>query len=126
MTAEFLHDLPLAAECEGKLKDFDVVEGLAQNHEAVACSQGCDNLLPRVVGIGRAKDNLERGLNLPEMLDGFYAIPAWVHAHVHEGDAVGPALSEGFLGEDESVLALHRGVDLEGDVLQAGRGVMLA
>ena len=66
----------------------DVVERLLQQHEIVADAEPLRHRLPRVVRERRADDDLQRGIVLPEPLDGLDAVPARRHPHIHERQRV--------------------------------------
>ncbi|KDB50728.1 hypothetical protein X805_37150 [Sphaerotilus natans subsp. natans DSM 6575] len=113
--------LPLGAQRARELADLDGVEGLLQDQQPVAHVQPREHLLPGVVGIGGADDDLQPRVFLPQPLDGLDAIPARRHAHVDEGHRVGSAGGAGGLHHRQRLAPLQRRVDLEAIGRRGGR-----
>jgi hypothetical protein len=105
---------PFFAEGDGELIDLDGVEGFLEDQQAIGEAELGRDLLPGVVGVSGADDDLEIRIDGPEALDGLKAVPAGGHAHVHERDRVGAFCLEGGLQLLEALLALEGRVELEG------------
>ena len=105
---------PFLGEGVCELEDFDVIEGFFQDEEVGRATELVGDGAPTVIGKGRADDDLQVGVHLPEAFDGFEAVPAGRHAHVDEGEGVGAAGGEGGLDEGEGGFALEREIDLKG------------
>ena len=71
------------------------------------------HLLPGVVGVGRADDDLHLGVDLPEPLDRLHAVPSGRHAHIDKSHGIGLAgfKRAGNLGD--AFAAAERRVELE-------------
>src|SRR6185503_18383690 len=70
-------EAPLARERRRELADLDVVEGLLEDEEALGVGlELTEELFPRVVRVGRADDDLELRIDLPEAQRGLDAVPA--------------------------------------------------
>src|SRR5690606_751888 len=58
---------PLFRERAGELTDLDRVEGLLENQEASTRAELGDHLLPAVVRVRGAQDELQPGIDAPEL-----------------------------------------------------------
>jgi hypothetical protein len=114
-------EVPFAGESMGQLLDLDIVERFFEHHEAFGVGEAGAHLIPGIVGIGGADDDLEGGIDGPESADGFDAVPAWGHADVHEGEGEGLEVDDGLVDEVEGVLSLVSGFQLIGEEA-GGRG----
>ena len=56
------------------------------------CGQPFGHLIPGVIRIGGADDDLEVGVGGPKPGNGFNAIPAWRHADIHKCQRIRPAI----------------------------------
>ena len=68
----------------GQLSDFDRLKRFSQNKQFVGVMESMKDVFPIMIGVGRANDHLQMRVEAPEVLDRFYPIPAWWHAHIHE------------------------------------------
>ena len=66
-----------------------------------------------MVRVRRAEHDQDFRIDLPDALDGFYAVPAGRHADIDERQRVRAAVAQGLLDQRESLLALVGRVDLE-------------
>src|SRR5262249_22129535 len=73
-----------------------------------------DQLLPAVIGMRGADDDLDMGICGPQSLDGLQAVPTRWHAHVDEGNAVRLPILDRALNQRQRLGALLRGVHPEG------------
>jgi hypothetical protein len=110
-------EIPFFGERRGELQGLDVVEGFLEDHEFVGLAEFLAHLIPRVIRVRGADDDLDLGIDLPDARGGFDAVPARRHPDVHERHRVGPALGHGALDHFEAVLALVGRVQLEADGL---------
>ena len=104
---------PFLGERVRELEDFDAVERFLEDYQPVGLAQLGDNLLPRVIGIRRANDDLDRGVDCPNPRDRFHAIPARRHPHIHESHRVRPPFSDRAHDHVQPFLALKSRVELE-------------
>jgi hypothetical protein len=107
------HHVPLVGEGRGELQDLDRIEGLLQDQEPIAVPEPVDRLLPGIVRIGRADDDLELGVLGPQLLDRAHAVPAGRHANVHEGHRVRALLGQRGLEHCQALLSLQSALELE-------------
>ena len=119
MRMRLLLQAPLLGEGGGHLADFGVVEWLFENQPLFLLDEPADDVGPTVVGIGRADDGMNIGVDLPEVLDRFQAVPAWRHTHVYESQREGSPLSHGVTDFVKSFFSLERELDV---VTAARRG----
>lgn len=103
-------EVPFVGEDKGKLFDLDTGEGLLEDHEVFGVSEAGANFHPGMVGIGCADDDLEGGIDGPELADGFDPVPVWGHADVHEGEGEGAEIGDGLVDEGEGCMALANAV----------------
>ena len=71
-----LVELPFPGHGVGQLQHLHGVERLLQDHHAVALAEPLDDLVPRVVRVGRADDHLKLRAGLPQVEDRFHAVPS--------------------------------------------------
>ena len=111
--AGFAAEAPFLGEGVGKLKDFDGIEGFLEDEHPVAASEPGDDFVERVIGIGRADDDLKVGILFPNPVNGFDPIPTGRHPEVHEGHRVRASFRTGSTDLLEAFLALECRVDFE-------------
>ena len=90
----------------GQLEDFDHVKGLFEDDHPVGRTQTPGHLVPRVVGIGGADDDLQVRIGFQQAGGGFDPIPARRHAHIHKGQRKRAAGIHRLLGRGQSFLSL--------------------
>ncbi len=113
---------PLFRQCNGQLLDLNVVEGLFEHQQLVAALQAAGDVLQRVFGGGGAEDDFQGGVRLPEMADGFDAVPAGRRAHIYKGQGVRAALRGGARHLLQALRALPRAIQIEARQDKAGSG----
>ena len=119
-----LGDVPLLGERVGQLQHLDVVEGLFEDDEVVIDAEAHGHLFPRVIRVGGADDDLEAGVHLPQILDGFHAVPSRRHAHIDKGQRVRLPVFHRLDDFLQRLLALVSGFELElRDIHRHARGV---
>jgi hypothetical protein len=75
---------PLMRERLRNLQHFAAAKWLLQSHESIRMSEHFAGMLPRVVGVFRAEDNLHVRVLFPQMCDCLDSIPTRWHPRVHE------------------------------------------
>ena len=82
-----------------------------------------DDVVPGEIGVAGADDDLQVGTFVPDVGNGFDAVPAGFHAHVHEGHGVGPVFGQSLEHTFQSLLAGKGGVHLKDWEIGARRRV---
>jgi len=103
------------------LLDFDVVEWFFQDQQAVVGVQAKQQVIPGVVRVGGAHHHLQIGGDFPQLFNGLGTVPALGHAHVDEGQGIGPLLRHGAGQQAQAFLAAIRAVQFERLGLRFGR-----
>ena len=116
-----LRDDPLLRQRVGELEHLDVVEGLLEDHEVFVHAEARAHFLPRVIGIGGANDDLQGGIDVPQLLDRLDAVPTRGHAHIDERKRVGLLGSERPPHELQRLLPLKCGIQIESACERGGR-----
>ena len=106
----------------GQLQHFDIVERLLQNQQAVRATEPFGHLIPGIIGIGGADNDLEVRVGGPKPGDGFNAIPARGHANIHKRQGIRPAILQRACYQGQSLLALIGGIEDEVDLFTRCRG----
>jgi hypothetical protein len=75
---------PLLRERLRNLQHFAAAKRLLQSHESIRMSEQFAGMLPRVVRVLRAKDNLHVRVLFPQMRDCFDSIPTRWRPCIHE------------------------------------------
>ena len=101
---------PLLRQRAGDLTDLGGVERLLQDQQPIAGAEPAQDVLPRIVGVRRADDDLDLGIGGPQVGDGLDAVPAGRHAHVDERDRVALAAPEAVAHLAQRLLPLVREV----------------
>ncbi|MNM82125.1 hypothetical protein D3C81_941480 [compost metagenome] len=109
-----LCQLPFPGQGIGHLADFQGIERFFQNQQLVTELQSFGHGFPAVVGIGSAQGNLQVRVGIPQLFNGFQAVPAGRHTHVDESQGIGAAIGQCTFDQFQGFLALIGGVDLEG------------
>ncbi len=116
-----LDQRPLFGQRIRQLENLDRVEGLLQHDEPVGVAQTGQHVLPRILGIGGADDDLQVGGDLPQLERGLDAVPAGRHPDIDKRHSVGAAVGDGLLDALEAFGALMSAVDVEVGPGPAGR-----
>src|SRR5258708_9343903 len=90
----------------GQLKRFNDVERFLEDDEARGFAERQRDVFAGKIRVGSAKDDLQLWVNLPDPRGSFDAVPARGHAHIHEGQRIGPLVCKGALNKGQSLLAL--------------------
>ena len=109
-------ELPLFSQGVGQLLHLHVVERLFQHQQAVRLADLGAHLLPGIIRVSGADDDLKFRIDLPDAGDGFHAVPAGRHAHIDEGHRVRPLVGQGFFHHRQSLLSLKGGIQFETDL----------
>lgn len=112
--------LPLLGERVGHLTHLHALEGLVEDEQPLADAQPLHHLLPGVIRVRRAEDDLEVRVLPPEALGGLHAVHSRRHADVDEGQGVRPPLLQCGLHALQPLLSLEGGVHLEAIPLGPG------
>ncbi len=105
-------DHPAFGQGRCALPDFDVVERLAKDQEAIGAAQFADDVFPGIIGVGRAEDDQDFRIDRPDLSHRLDAVPTWGHANIDEGDGVWLSFGQRFFDKCDGVLALKRRIDL--------------
>jgi len=117
-----VEEVPFFCQGVGQLADIHDIKGFFEHEQAVSVAEAPDNVVPGEIGVAGADDDLQVGTFVPDAGNGFDAVPAGLHAHVHEGHGVGPAFGQGLEHTFQSLLAGEGGVHLEDGETGAGHG----
>ena len=101
----------------GELLHFHVVEGLLEHEQTVRLADLGAHLLPRIIRVSGANDDLEGWIHFPDARNGFHAVPAGGHSHVHKSQGVRPLFCERLLDFFQALFSLVGGVQLKSDLL---------
>ncbi len=104
--------LPFFGERAGQLADLRRVERLLEQQQSIDRPELAQDVFPRIVRVGGADDDLERGIRLPQLFHRLHAIPAGRHAHVDEGQRIGAIGGARGLDQLQGLLALVGGIDV--------------
>src|SRR5208282_2806833 len=99
--------MPLFRERMGQLQRLDVVERFLEHDQIGGGPQFVNHLLPGIVRIGGADDDLDFRTAVPKMTDGLHAIPSGRHPHIHKRQRVRITLLGGLLGHRQPLLPLE-------------------
>ena len=80
--------MPLLCYRRGDLTNFGHVEGLFQDEHAVRRAKPLLDVVPAVIRVCRADNDLDVGIALKDLLDRLQSVPARWHAHIHDGERV--------------------------------------
>ncbi|HEX9782562.1 MAG TPA: hypothetical protein VGA56_07500 [Opitutaceae bacterium] len=105
--------IPLFSQRMCELQDLDLIKWLLDHHPSITGGQGPLDLAPTPVGKGGADHDLQRCVDLPELLDGREPVPARRHAHVDERQRVWAPLAARLPHELQGLLSLKGRIDLE-------------
>ena len=95
------------------LQNLNVVERFFEYEHLIRVAEGFGDLIPRVVRIRRADDDLQIGEFLPYTRDRLNPVPSRRHSHIDEGNSIGHSGRYGFAHLFQSFLTLKRRVDLK-------------
>ena len=103
--------IPFFRESIGELQDLNCVEWLLQDDEAVGAAEAREQVIPRIVGVGRAYHDLEIGGDFPELERRLHSVPAGWHADIDEGEGIRLAARARLGDFFEAFLALARAIN---------------
>jgi hypothetical protein len=106
-------EVPFFRQGVGKLAHVHNVKGFFEHEQTVGVAEALDDVVPGEIGVAGADDDLQVGAFAPDAGDGFDAIPARFHPHIHEGHGVGPLFGQSFAHALQTLLAVKGGVHLE-------------
>ena len=107
----------------GQLQHFDVVERLLQNQQAVRATEPFGHLIPGIIGIGGADNDLEVRVGGPKPGNGFDAVPARGHADIYKSQRVRVAVLQRAFYQGKPLLALSGGIEHESDLFGRSGGL---
>jgi len=91
----------------GELQRLDVVERFFEHDQIGGVPQFVSHLLPGIVRIGGADDDLDFRTAFPKMTDGLHTIPSGRHPHIHKRQRVRIAFLGGLLDHRQTLLTLE-------------------
>ena len=89
-----------------QLERFHGVKRFFENNQSVGIADLFKHLLPQIIGVGRAEDDLDFGINRPNFPGGFHAVPTRRHADVHKSHRVRTPCCQRLLHQQHSILSL--------------------
>ncbi len=104
---------PFLRESVRELQHFLALERFFQNVHPIRSADLREHLLPRVIRVSGANDDLQIRIGDPQLRRHFDPVPAWRHPHVDEGDLVWVTFLDGVVDTGEALFALKGGIDLE-------------
>jgi hypothetical protein len=104
---------PFLGQRAGQLQHFHRVKRFLENHQPVGAAQLARNVVPRIVRIGRAQNDLDVRVHLPNPGDGLDAIPAGRHPHIDKRHGKRFAGSHRFANRRQSFISLKSGGQVE-------------
>src|SRR5690606_28830550 len=107
-------ELPALPKRMRELSHLDGIERLLQDQHPVRVSARLRDVLPAVIGIGRADHDTELRILLQQARGRLDAVEPRRHAYVDERDGVRPILPPCAAHALERLLALKRRIELEG------------
>lgn len=106
-------DRPLPGQRVRKLDHLNVVEWFLEDDEVLGTAEAAHHLVPRIVRIGRADDDLQIRGHFPQSCDGFDTVPTGRHADVNERHRERAAFGQRLHHQVECIAPLKGGVDIE-------------
>ena len=89
--------VPFLGQGVGDLAHIHHIEGLLEHEKSVGVAEALDDVMPGEIGVAGADDDLQVGAFVPDVADGFDAVPARLHPHVHEGHRVRAVFRQGLV-----------------------------
>src|SRR5579872_4717910 len=106
MALGLVGEVPFLGQRIGHLPHLNDVKRLFKEKQPVTVAKPPDEIVPGKIRMTRANDDLQIEAFLPDMTDGFDAIPAGRHANVHKGHRIWLAVRERFPHTSQTLLAL--------------------
>ena len=108
-----MSELPFFRKRVRHLQHLDVVERFFEDEHLIGVADSLGDLIPGIIGIGRANDDLQIGKFFPDPRDRFDSIPTRRHAHIDERNRVRISFRNRRAHFFQAFFALKGGIDLK-------------